>query len=341
MLTPIPKIQHLFSANRRAARWLRLPFLLMTMYYAPYSYADCTIASPSNTTLGPYASSVVGVNGTPQVVASGSGFRCTGSILSLNSTNTITATIQSDSNPSGSTMRMRRGTSTDYVPYNLCMDSGCGTLYNINSTYTWSQTTFLGVLGLFNSADGSMPVYIRTSIGNNVAAGTYTDIVTIKWDYRLCSLGATVLGVTVCVYEEGTRISTLNITMNITNDCQITSAPNISFGVAAFPADFAAVNNSLGVRCTLLGAYTVKLVSTHPDDTNWRRMTATVGGTPYYLQYQLYRTGNVAWTETNDYSGTGTGITQSIPYTAQINASQASKPEGAYKDTVTINVTIN
>ncbi|WP_409158991.1 spore coat U domain-containing protein [Pectobacterium sp. B2J-2] len=336
MLTPIPKIQHVFPANRRSDRWLRLVFLLMALYYAPLSYAACT-TPPSNTTLGPYGSSVVGVNGTPQIVASGSGFRCTGSILSLASTNTIIATIQSDSNPSGTTMRMRRGTSSDYVPYSLCMDSGCGTLYNINSTYTWSRTTFLDILGLFNSTDGTMPIYIRTTTGNNVAAGTYTDTVTIKWDYRLCSLG--VLG--LCIYEEGSTTSTLNITMNITNDCQITSAPNVSFGTAAFPADFAPVNNSLGVRCTLQGAYTVKLISTHPDDANWRRMTATVGGTPYYLQYQLYRTGNIAWTETNDYSGTGTGITQSIPYTARINASQTSKPEGAYKDTVTINVTIN
>ncbi|MFJ5442986.1 spore coat U domain-containing protein [Pectobacterium sp. CHL-2024] len=336
MLTPIPKIQHFFSANRRTARWLRLAFLSMALYYAPFSYAACT-TPPSSTTLGPYASSVVGVNGTPQIVTSGSGFRCTGSLLSLASTNTITVTILDDSNPSGTAMRMRRGTSTDYVPYSLCIDSGCGTLYEIGSTYTWSRTTFLGILGLFNSADGSIPIYIRTSIGNNVAAGTYTDTVTIKWDYRLCSLGA--LG--LCVYEQGTTTSTLNITMNITNDCQITSAPNISFGIAAFPTDFAAVNSSLGVRCTLLGAYTVKLTSPHPDDANWRRMTATVGGTPYYLQYQLYRTGNIAWTETNDHSGTGTGITQNIPYTARINASQANKPEGAYKDTVTINVTIN
>lgn len=335
MLTPIPKTQHFFSANRRAARWLRLALILMALYYAPFSYAACT-TPPSNTTLGPYASSVVGVNGTPQIVTSGSGFICTGSLLSIAGTNTITATIQSDSNPSGTTMRMRRGTSTDYVPYNLCMDSGCGTLYNIGSTYTWSQTTFLGILGLFNSSDGSIPIYIRTSTGNNISAGTYTDTVTIKWDYRLCSLG-----IVLCIYEEGSTTSILNITMNITNDCQITSAPNINFGVAAFPADFAAVNNSLGVRCTLLGAYTVKLVSTHPDDANWRRMTATVNGVPSYMQYQLYRTGNIAWTETNDYSGTGTGITQSIPYTARINASQASKPEGAYKDTVTINVTIN
>ncbi|MEL7629232.1 spore coat U domain-containing protein [Pectobacterium aroidearum] len=336
MLNPIPKIPFTFSANWQTIRWLRLPLLMMTFYYVPFGYAACT-TPPSNTTLGPYGSSVVGVNGSPQIVASGSGFRCTGSVLSLISPNTITATIQSDSNPSGTTMRLRRGTSTDYVPYSLCMDSGCGTLYNINSSYTWSRTTFLDILGLFNSTDGTMPIYIRTSTGNNISAGTYTDTVTIKWDYRLCVLG--VLG--LCVYDEGSTTSTLNITMNITNDCQITNAPNISFGTAAFPVDFADVNNSLGVRCTLLGAYTVKLVSTHPDDANWRRMTATVGGTPYYLQYQLYRTGNIAWTETNDYSGTGSGITQSIPYTARINASQASKPEGAYKDTVTINVTIN
>ncbi|MGQ5288688.1 Csu type fimbrial protein [Pectobacterium actinidiae] len=337
MLYLITKIPLTFSTNWQAARWLRLAFLLMALYYAPVSYADCTISSPSSTTLGPYASSLVGVNGTPQIVSSGSGFRCTGSILSLISTNTITATIQNDSNPSGTTMRMRRGTSSDYVPYNLCMDSGCATLYNIGSTYTWSRTTLLDLFGLFNSPDGTMPLFIRTSIGNNVAAGSYTDTVTIKWDYSICVVG--ILG--ICSYDTGTLISTLHLSMNITNDCQITSAPNISFGTAAFPADFAAVNNSLGVRCTLLGAYTVKLVSTHPDDANWRRMTATVGGTPYYLQYQLYRTGNIAWTETNDYSGTGTGITQSIPYTARINASQASKPEGAYKDTVTINVTIN
>nr|UKE84498.1 hypothetical protein KXZ65_04065 [Pectobacterium sp. PL152] len=35
MLTTIPKIQHVFPANRRSALWLRLAFLLMALYYAP------------------------------------------------------------------------------------------------------------------------------------------------------------------------------------------------------------------------------------------------------------------------------------------------------------------
>lgn len=319
--------------------WLQRLILLFGLFAAHDSFADCSAPS-SSTTLGPYASSVVGPTesgGAPQIVTSGSGFQCSGSLLSIAGTNTITATIAGDANPSGTSMRMRRGASSDYIPYSLCMDSGCGTLYNIGSSYTWSQTTFLGILGLFNSADGTMPIYIRTSVGNNVAAGTYTDVVTINWDYNLCAIGLFGL----CFQDTGSITSTLSITMNITNDCQITSAPNISFGAAALPADFPEVTNSLGVRCTNLGAYTVKLTSTHPDDADWRRMTATAGDTSYYLQYQLYRTGNVAWTENDDYSATGTGLAQTIPYTARVNASQANKPEGSYTDTVTVTVTIN
>ncbi|WP_409306877.1 spore coat U domain-containing protein [Pectobacterium sp. B1J-3] len=323
---------------QKKAWLLRLGFLF-GLFVAHDSIADCS-APPSSILIGPFASSIVGpplTGGASQVVTSGSGFKCSGSLLSIAGTNTITATVISDTNPSGTTMRMRRGNSSDYIPYSLCMDSGCSTQYNIGSSNTWSQTTFLGILGLFNSADGTMPIYIRTSVGNNVAAGSYTDVISFRWDYNLCAIGVGLL----CFQDRGSITSTLSITMNITNDCQIASAPNISFGSAALPADFPIITNNLGVRCTNLGAYTVKLTSTHPDDANWRRMTATVGGTPHYLQYQIYHSGNVAWTENNDYSGIGTGIAQTIPYTARINTNQANKPEGTYTDTVTVSVTIN
>ncbi|MEH2921059.1 spore coat U domain-containing protein [Samsonia erythrinae] len=326
----------LFSALTQyvlgGGRWL----LLAPLLYSQYSVADCTVPN-SSVTLGPYASSVLSSNSSPQITQSGSGFRCTGSLLSLVGTNTIDATVESAINASGSTMRLHRENSSDYVPYSLCMDSGCGTLYNIGSTYKWSRTTFLGILGLFNSSDGTMPIFLRTSIGNNVAAGVYTDTLTIKWDYKLCAFGIGGL----CFYDEGTKWSTLNITMTVTNDCNITNAPNINFGTAALPASFAAVTSGIGVNCTRLGAYTVKLTSSHPDDPNWRRMTSTAGGTANYLQYQLYRSDNMAWTETNDYAGVGSGIIQTIPYTARINANQGNKPVGSYHDTVTVTVTIN
>ncbi|MCG8157429.1 spore coat protein U [Brenneria goodwinii] len=314
---------------------LRIAVLILGLSVAPYGFSACT-APASSTVLGPYASSVVGVNGTSQIVTSGSGFSCSGSVLSLISTNTITATIVGDTNAAGNTMRLRRDSSSDYIAYTLCMDSGCASLYDIGSSNTWSQTTFLGLLGLFNASDGTLPIYIKTSVGNNVAAGTYTDVITIKWDYKVCSVG--VLG--LCVYSEGTLTSTLSLSLTITNDCLIASAPNINFGIAALPADFPPVSSSIGVNCTKDGAYTVKLTSSHPDDDNWRRMTASVNGTPYYLQYQIYRD-NIAWTENADYADTGLGLVQSIPYTARINSAQANQPAGAYTDTVTVTVTIN
>ncbi|WP_412524006.1 spore coat U domain-containing protein [Brenneria populi] len=316
---------------------VRLLMLLLGLAGAGDGMASCTVPA-SSTALGSYASSVVGPNGTPQIITSGSGFSCSGSALSLISTNTITATVIGDTNASGSSMRLKGGIGgSDVISYDLCMDASCGTLYSIGSSYTWKKTSFLGILGLFNASDGTLPIYVRTSIGNNVPAGTYTDTVTIQWDYSLCALG--LLG--ICIYDTGTLTSTLNLSMTITNDCQITSAPDVNFGSAALPADFPTVGNSLGVNCTNQGAYTVKLTSSHPDDAGWRRMTATVGGAAYYLQYQLYHTDNTAWTENADYAGTGAGVTQSIPYTARINASQANQPAGAYSDTVTITVTIN
>ncbi|MEE3662719.1 spore coat protein U domain-containing protein [Brenneria sp. g21c3] len=315
----------------------RLLFLLLGLMNARYGLASCA-APASSTELGSYASSVVGPDGTPQIITSGSGFSCSGSALSLISTNTITATITGDTNASGDGMRLKGGAGgNDAIVYDLCIDAGCETRYGIGSSYTWKQTTFLGVLGLFNASDGTLPIYVRTSVGNNVPAGTYTDTVTIQWDYNLCALGA--LG--LCIYDSGTLTSTLNLSMTITNDCQISSAPDVSFGSAAFPADFPTVSNSLGVNCTNLGAYTVKLTSSHPDDANWRRMTNTADGAEYYLQYQLYHADNTAWSENTDYAGTGTGVTQRIPYTARINGSQANQPAGTYSDTVTVAVTIN
>ena len=57
----------------------------------------------------------------------------------------------------------------------------------------WSRTTLLELLGLFNSSDGTMPLYFRTTPGANVPAGTYTDVLTITWVYRFCYVGLDLL----------------------------------------------------------------------------------------------------------------------------------------------------
>ncbi|MCG2574449.1 spore coat protein U domain-containing protein [Acinetobacter sp. ME22] len=270
----------------------------------------------------------------PQITSGTTGFFCTGSLASILGTNTVSGNIVSTNNQSGSTPRLYNSTTGSYVPYSLCKTSACTTTYQVGDTITWSSTTLLGLLGLFNSTDGSLPIYVRTTAGANVPAGTYTDTINMHWTWTLCDVG--VLG--ACLYDTGSADSTITVTLVVSNYCYIDSAPDIDFGSAALPNAFTSINSSMQTRCTQGATYTVKLTSANGEVNNLRRMSANINSTSYYLLYQLYRS-NVAWTQTNDYSSTGTGFAQTINYTATIDASQANQPAGQYNDTVTVTLT--
>lgn len=309
-----------------------LLLVLSGVLFMPGAQAACS-ASSSTTSFGSINSFTVA--STAQTVTSGSGFTCTGSLLSLASTNTVTATIASTSNASGSTPRLYSLSTGTYLPYSICSSSSCSSTYNVGSSITWRETFLVGLLGLFNASDGSLPIYIRTSTGSNLPAGTYTDTITLNWNYSICFVG--VLG--VCVYTTGTATSTVTVTLIVTNYCYIDSAPDVNFGTAALPGDFSSVNSSISVRCTRNAGYTVNLSSSNAISGDWRQMSASLNGSTYYLQYQLARSGGTIWSNTNNYSNTGTGDSQSIPYTATVNASQNTLPAGNYSDTVTVTVT--
>jgi spore coat protein U-like protein len=92
------------------------------------------------------------------------------------------------------------------------------------------------------------------------------------------------------------------------------------------------------VRCTLNSSYAVNLAS-DGEDSDWRVMSGSdTANAGYTLQYQIYQSDSTAWSSSNDLSGTGTGLTQSINYTTAVNASQGNKPAGSYTDTVTVTV---
>lgn len=308
--------------------------VLLGFSYIPVTWAQCRVPSTSSS-LGNVSS--ITLNGTSQTTQAGTGFNCDAPTLSISGTNRVIAIFGNGNNASGSLRQLKHATKSDVLPYTLCVDQNCNNILALNGTYTWTSSTLLGLLGLFTGPNSTLPLWVRTSTGAVLSAGTYTDIIAVNWDYRVCDVGIGEL----CLYYSGTPTSNITLTLTVTNDCQISNTTNVAFGSAAFPAAFAPVNSSLGVRCTKDGAYSVALTSAHPDDANWRRMTASVAGTNYFLQYQLYRADNSAWTESNNYAGTGTGVTQTIPFTARINASQANKPAGSYKDTVSVAVTIN
>lgn len=188
-----------------------------TLCASPLLLAACTTSSGTGN-FGSLSSFTVA--STAQTITGTTGFKCTGSLLSILSTNTIDATIASTANPLGTTPRLYNAASGTYLPYSICKDNGCGTVYNVGSTVRWSSTTFLGILGLFNATDGSLPLYLRTATGVTLPAGTYTDTIGLNWAWYLCAAG---IG-PVCVYDDGTASSSVNVTLTVLKDCFIDSA---------------------------------------------------------------------------------------------------------------------
>lgn len=331
----MPVIGNRARTLRRLLSLLAFAALLLA---SPLAWGACTTSS-GTVDLGSVSSLTVADS---QQLATGStGFACTGSLLSLISTNTITATIASASNSSGTQPRLFDAATGDYIPYAICKDTSCSATYSVGSTITWSSTTFAGILGLFNASGGTLPLTIRTASGTQVAAGTYTSVITINWSWHLCAVGA--LG--LCVYDDGTATSVVNVTMIVTPDCAI-AAPQINFGTAALVGSLDPVTQSITIRCSKDAAYTVG-IDNGLHASGGRRMEN--GGN--YIAYDIYypagsasrwgpagaerRGSDTATTNAGVYTGT---TDQTFTYSAEILSGQTTPPAGTYTDTLTVDV---
>lgn len=306
---------------------------LTSFLFVHYAQAASCTASLGSANFGSINSFLI--QDTSQITRGATGFKCTGNSASIFGTNRVKATILSTQHQNGSISRLKNLNSANYIPYTLCKEQSCMVDYRAGSNILWESTTLLGLLGLFGGPDGNLPIYLKTTMGANVPAGTYTDTINVKWEWDLCDIG--VLG--LCLSSTGSSTSTINITLIVSNTCAIDSAPDINFGSAALPSSFNTIDsNVLKTRCTKGANYSIKLTSTNNEVNNMRRMLATVNGSNYYLQYQLYRSGLV-WSGTNDFSTIGLGTVQDIPYQAEINADQQNIPAGNYSDTVILTIT--
>ncbi|HDU4605139.1 TPA: spore coat U domain-containing protein [Klebsiella aerogenes] len=304
--------------------------LLVISGYSGLIHADCKI-KPSSPNFGSVRS--FDVAATPQGVSAGAGFSCT-NILSLFSTSTITATLKDSANKSGKIPRLYNSANNAWLPYRVCKDAGCNPSYQIDGAIPWTINALVDLLGLFNTSDGTIPLYFQTIAGSNIPAGTYNDTLTIEWKYHYCLIGA--LG--ICVPDDGTLTSQVLITMNVTNYCYIDDAPDVAFSTAALVAAFSEVSGQLTIRCTQNAAYSINLSSINALNGSWRQMSQTINSTNYYLQYQLYKTDGSAWTPTADVSLVGNGNAQQTNFKARVNASQSNQPAGVYSDTVLVTV---
>ncbi|MCF1489920.1 spore coat U domain-containing protein [Pseudomonas sp. AA27] len=267
------------------------------------------------------------------------GLQCTGSLLSLLTSNDhFYATFTSSS--SGLV-----GPTGDVIPYTLYANNTTSYPISRGVQFDFARNGIIDALGLLNgTTPKTVPLYLKTVVGANVAAGLYQETLNIAWSWNYCSgigIGAICLG-----RDIGSGNQTLLVSLTVTNDCQITT-PNISFASAPVVAGFGTVNQSVSVSCTKGSNYTVGLDDGQNVSGGRRRMKSSANN---YLAYDIFKSaGVVRWgsvgaarrsssdAEVNPGAGTGTG-SQVFNYNAKVYTDQATPPAATYTDSVILDV---
>lgn len=304
--------------------------ILIACGFCTAANAACTAASQSLTFTS--GSSYDVRSGSIANISGLAGLACTGSLLSLLGGGYARATVTSANG-----FKLSTGGS-DLIPYQLSADPGGTYVFSQAApTIDYMNPTLVSLLGLFGNNSFSAPLHGKITGTPNVAAGTYTDTLTIQWDYYICN--GIQIGPLCVFYETGTRTITVNVKLIVSQDCRI-SAPNVSFGSAALVSQFQSVAQAVLVDCTKNSSYKVSFSTGNGGSARpWRTMSDGAG---HSLQYNLYRPdGTTIWDDTNPQTsatlGTGgTTPTQLQSYVAKVNGSQVTPPAGSYSDTVSV-----
>lgn len=301
------------------------------------AWAKCAVVAPVPVLFGSLNSTQV--RSTVQTASTtNGGLQCNGTVLSvLSTTDSFKLTVL----PATGGLK---GPTGDVIPYTLYADATTNFPITRGVAFEFGRTGILDLLGLLGGTPKAVPLYIRTQVGSNVAAGLYQETLSLSWAWNYCE-GIAIGG--LCIGRDNAAGSqTLTVSLTVTNDCQITT-PNISFGSAPVVAGFATVSQSLSVSCTKGSNYTVGLNDGLNVASGRRRMKSTANN---YLAYDIFKSaGTVRWgasgaarrassdADVNPGAGTGTG-SQVFNYNAKVYTDQATPPAASYTDSVVLDV---
>ncbi|MEG7361520.1 spore coat U domain-containing protein [Pseudomonas citronellolis] len=257
---------------------------------------------------------------------------------------------------------LRNAATGDTIPFELYGDAGLTQRLQQGLFYDYSRFPFPG-----GTPDVSQfPLHARLRPAN-VAPGTYTATIQLRWHWRICVAGR-VLGACYfpgwditpgvsggCLLEVCTSaptdwgtgvLTSLQLTVQVRRDCQL-NAPAVNFGSAPLIAGFRPVQQRIQVRCSKGTSYDVGL-SDGVNASGGQRHMASGGNR---LAYELYKSssGSERWgsagTERRPSSsaelnpGSLDGLTyQGFDYRAEILPDQPTPPAGAYSDSVVVDV---
>jgi spore coat protein U-like protein len=317
-------------------KWL----MLLVLWLPAPAWALCSVVGTTPVAFGSLSSIAVRTTSQPGSTLNG-GLSCSGSLLTLLTSNdhfwaTVTSTQSGLLGPTG-----------DVIGYTIYANNSTSYPLTRGTAFDFARNGIIDALGLLGgTVPKTVPLYLGTTIGSNVAAGVYTETLSIFWNWNYCSgigVGSVCLGRDI---SSGTTTLTVNLT--VANDCTIT-APNIAFGSAPVVSAFTAVTGqTINLACTKGSAYTVGLSDgQNAVSVGGRRRMISSGN---YLAYDIFKSaGTTRWgsvgsarrassdAEVNPGNGLGTG-SQIFNYNAKIYTDQATPPAGTYLDSVVLDV---
>lgn len=314
--------------------------MLLALWLPGSAWALCSAVATSPVAFGSLSSIALRTTSQSSSTLNG-GLSCTGSLISLlTSTDHFYATFTS-------TQTGLLGPTGDIINYTLYANNSTSYPITRGVAYDFAKNGIIDALGLLGSVvPKTVPLYLGTTIGSNVAAGVYTETLSIFWNWNYCSgigVGSICLG-----HDINSGNTTLTINLTVANDCTIT-APNISFGSAPVISAFTAVTGqTINLACTKGSAYTVGLDDgLHAASVGGRRQMMSGSN---YLAYDIFKSaGTTRWgsvgtarrastdAEVNPGKGLGTG-SQIFNYNAKIYTDQTTPPAGTYVDSVILDV---
>lgn len=325
----------------RGKEWLWGLLVVASLGGVGQVQAACTAVATSPASFGSVSSMTVRTASQPSST-SNAGLSCTPLVLSVLGTGdhfygTITGSAQGGMvGPTGDVIAY-----TVYANNSTTYPMTRGTAFDFGGTGGIAQTYGL----VFGPGTKTLPLYLGSITGSNVAAGLYSETLSIFWNWNYCS-GINLVG--ICLGRDiNSGTSTLTVSMLVTNDCLITTPP-INFGSAPVVSGFSTVTGQASVNCTKGSAYTVGLSDgQHPVSAGGRRQMI-LGSS--FLAYDIFvsagttRWGSVgaarrasATADVNPGNGLGTG-SQVFNYNAKIYTDQPTPPGGTYLDNVVLDV---
>ncbi len=294
--------------------------------------AICTTSSPP-LTFQPSSSYAVQAQ-TIASIGGSAGLSCSAPAIGI-----LTASYARATMTSLNGFKLTTGPGGDTIPYQVSADSAGAYPFTAGVPVDYMSASLLSLLGIINGNTFAPQVYARLTAGPNVAAGTYTDTLTINWAWQVCAVQVALVCIT---YDTNTGSSTILVTVVVSADCKII-APDVSLGSAPLAGQFTAVGSAVLTDCTKGSTYKVAFTNGSASSARpWRTMS---DGNGHSLQYNIYLPDGVTiWDQTNPQASTvnagkGAGLTtpaQQQSYTARVNPAQTTPPPGHYTDTVSV-----